>query len=805
MKEYARIYSLYNGLSAKLLRIVIFGWLLVLIYLSLSFNFSLTTASKIPIFLESIFLMWEIFFHFKIARILPPLLVKNNPSAGRRSPEGDSGQVDSVYNSFTIQALSAFVSHPGTKDIIKALLKKPQVRFILQKGNFSEKDLTLIDIPKESLANLAFENCKNTNGKYVTTMDIFTAYLLMTEEETKILFKKELKKEELMHILYWAKNANPKEENISSFKVRFWGEGIGEGWVTGWTLETSKYMVDITKEALTSKPMLLGREEQYREAVEALIKNKSVLLVGEPGSGKSSLVNSLAFESFVGGLGGNLHHQRFFQILVDSLLAGIQNQGQLEERLNNIILEISHSGNVILYIPNFENILGSSTFNTDLSGTLIPYLEKGNIRIIASITPGSYSKFVEPKHTLTSVFEIVKFEEPDKDSGLQMLLQKTAEIEKNSKIAVSYKAIVATCNFANKYLPDRVMPGIGVALLEDSAKTVSLAGKTLVEEQDIIDKVGIKTKIAVGAPKEEEANLLLRLDNELSKYIIGQKDAILQISQAVRRLRAGLSSKEKPISFLFLGPTGVGKTLTAKTLSNIYFGENKMIRFDMSEYSTEEGVTRLLGGTVGSKGLTDEVHERPFSLVLLDEFEKANPKIIDLFLQVLDDGRLTDNLGKTVSFADAIIIATSNAASEYVREEVAKGTVIDSNFQKNLLEVLQTKGIFRPELLNRFDGIIVFKPLGREEVSQIVKLLLTDLSKKLLEKDITIDFDEKIIAKIVSSGFDEQFGARPLSRFIQTNIEDVLAQKILKQEIKRGNKISISVDSTNNVQVAINS
>ena len=207
MRQYAKLYSLYNRLSAKLLRIIISGWLIVLIYLSLSFNFSLTTASKIPIFFVSIFLMQEIFFHFKIARILPPLLVKDNDTRN-------------VYDSFTIEALSVFVNSPGTKDIIKTLLKKPQVEFILQKGNFLEKDITLIDIPKESLANLAFENCKNMNSKYVTTMDIFTAYLLLTEEETKILFKKELKKEELMHILYWARNTNSQEENIATFKVK---------------------------------------------------------------------------------------------------------------------------------------------------------------------------------------------------------------------------------------------------------------------------------------------------------------------------------------------------------------------------------------------------------------------------------------------------------------------------------------------------------------------------------------------------------------------------------------------------------
>jgi len=294
------------------------------------------------------------------------------------------------------------------------------------------------------------------------------------------------------------------------------------------------------------------------------------------------------------------------------------------------------------------------------------------------------------------------------------------------------------------------------------------------------------------------------LEDELSKSVIGQKDAIFGVSEALRRLRTGLSSQKKPISFLFLGPTGVGKTQTAKTLANIYFdGEDKMIRFDMSEYSTDDSVKRLLGGIEGAHGLTDAVFEHPFSLVLLDEFEKSNPKIIDLFLQVLDDGRLTDNAGRTVSFTDSIIIATSNAASEYIREEVNKGAAIDKSFQKDLLEFLQEKEIFRPELLNRFDGIIIFKPLGKEEVLQIIKLMLSSLAKKLLEKDVIVNFDEKIIEKIAGEGFDQEFGARPLNRFIQDNIEDLIAQKILKDEIKRGNKILISTSDANIITVAI--
>lgn len=683
-----------------------------------------------------------------------------------------------------------------TSEMIKNFLGRKDVQFFLQKAEIDKKEIVLTEISKEEIL-------KNISG-VVTPLDFFASYILLTEDQTKLLFQKQLKKEDIDNISYWAKTTFPDHQD-KSFNVGFWGEGIGESWVSGWTLETSKYMVDITADAVNKKPIVFGRDEEYKEVIEALSENKSCLLVGEPGSGRESLIKTLAYDSFVGNLKGNLRHLRFFQLLVDALLAGTQNQGQLEERLENVIAEIEHSGNVIIFIPNFEDVLGASTFNTDLSGALIPYLQKGLIKIIANITQASYKKFIEPKHTLASVFEFVRFEEPNRDIALRMLLRKSLEIEKNDKVVISYRAVEAACNFADKYLQDRVMPGAGVILLEDTANAVSMKGKKIVEEQDVIDKVEEKTRIAIGQPKEKEKELLVNLESELSKYIVGQKDAISEVSEALRRLRAGLNNKTKPISFLFLGPTGVGKTQTAKSLSNIYYGgEDKMIRFDMSEYSTEDSVKRFLGGIADSKGLTDAVCENPFSLVLLDEFEKSNPKIIDLFLQVLDDGRLTDNTGKTVSFTDTIIIATSNAASEYIRERVNKGTAVNKAFQKELLEFLQEKEIFRPELLNRFDGIIVFEPLGKDEVLQIIKLMLGDLSKKLLEKDNVVNFDEKIIAKIANEGFDEQFGARPLRRFIQNNIEDLIAQKILKDEVKRGDRINVSVDSSNNLQLTVN-
>jgi ATP-dependent Clp protease ATP-binding subunit ClpC len=460
---------------------------------------------------------------------------------------------------------------------------------------------------------------------------------------------------------------------------------------------------------------------------------------------------------------------------------------------------------VLIYIPEFQNTLGSSTFHLDISGALIPYLQKKQIRIIATVTPGAYKTFLEPMRALLDNFTIINFSEPSQAEVLQMLFKKAAIIEEKDDVVITYKAILAACNFAGRYAKEKVLPGAAVTLLEDTANADKVSGNSIVEEEDVLNQIEKKIKVPVGEPKPVEKTLLLNLETEIHKRVVAQDEAVSAISEAIRRLRTGLNVLGKPISFLFLGPTGVGKTETAKALAGVYFGQGaRMIRLDMSEFVGEEGAKKLLGSAPGEgseKGELEMVYDNPNSLILLDEFEKADQNILNLFLQVLDDGRLTDNKGKTVSFANCIIIATSNAASEFIREEVGKGAQVNKQFQQNLVNFLETQGIFKPELLNRFDDIITFKPLGSTEIVEIVKLMLIGVSKELAAKDITVYFDEAIIAKIASEGFDKDFGARPLRRFIQDKIEDLIAQQILRDEIRRGDKIQVSVDASGNISI----
>lgn len=805
MELYAKLNLHFRRVYVRLIRLTSFFFLITLIIYQLS-NQQTLHSLKIPLFLFNLFLMNEIFFRYKISKAKPGLTIEKNKGKN-------------IFNSFTLPAVMLFIneSRIGTPAIIRKLFKIPQVRCFMQKANIQEKEIVMQTIEPKILASSALEVAKTFHRKFVTTLDIFVAYLMLTEPDDKLLFAKQLKSDDVNNLVYWLRQEYPDEENPPKKRLRFTGGGLGESLIAGWTPETKKYAFDFTYSALKNKALITGREKEFKALLEGLIKaeNNNVLIVGDIGSGKENLVKAFAYHSFEGNLGSFLNYRRVLELMLGAFTAGASSRNELETRLQAIIAEISHAVDVIIYIPEFQNIMGASAYNLDISGALLPYLQSGNMPVIATISTGNYKTYME-RNPIKEVFSVIELKEPDKNIAIQMVMEKTQEIEKKNNVIISYRAIDSAVELANRFLQDSALPGNAISLLENVANKVALSEasffehthKKVVFEDHVVKHIEDTVHVSIAMPDKKEIDVLLHLEDKLHERIIDQYEAVTAIAEAMRRERSGVESDQKPTSFLFLGPTGVGKTETTKALADLYYGgEKNMIRLDMSEYTDEIGLRRLLGAPPGEGSergeLTDKIHDHPASLVLLDEFEKAHPKIHNLFLQVLDDGRLTDNKGITVSFANALIIATSNAGSEFIREEVGAGAPIDKKFQSRLLDYLQTNKIFKPELLNRFDGVITFKPLGQSEVKQVVDLLLRKITQNLNEQDIKVTFDSAVIEKIAQEGFDKEFGARPLSRYIQDNIEDLIAKRKLTGEIVRGKNINLGIDGANNIQLVI--
>lgn len=798
-EQLVRLHIIYTSALFRSIRVVV---LFVILFL-FGFQKQYHASVYIPLFLLIWFLIVEIFFHFHVYRYHPTLPLSKNTDK-------------KLLLSTSHDALRIILSSPTTQNAVAKLYYATNAASILEKVGVSPEEIAFVDVPMQNVLDESAELVKAVRGEYITTMDLLTAYLLLTEPQTKVLFQHEVKEQEVLQILSWMRYLHTDEEFPRPIRMRFTDEGIGEGLINGWTPETKNYTTEFNYKSQAA--FLIGRETQYKMLLEALSKqeNNNVLLVGAPGVGKENLVAQLDNDSYEGHLSAYLNHKRILELMVGPLIAGIENRSELELRLESIVAEISHANNIILYIPDLENLMGSSSFGIDVSGALLPYLRTGNLPVIATMSSENYKIYLE-RNPLHEVFTTIQVEEPSKDVAFQMLTAKTPSIEEANGVLLTYRAIIEAAQLADRYEQDAALPGSAVTLLTDSANSVRISpnakyyGKTkrkMVLGQDVQTQVSQKAHVNVGTPTAEEKDLLLHLEDKIHERVIDQVQAIKAISEALRRLRSGLTTSTRPISFLFLGPTGVGKSETAKALASVYFGgEDNMIRLDMSEYADADAERRLLGSAPGEGNergeLTDKIHDHPYSLVLLDEFEKASPKILDLFLQVLEDGRLTDNKGKTVSFVNSIIIATSNAGAEFIREHLTANAQIDKAFQQQLLEYLQQNQIFKPELLNRFDDVVTFAPLGPDALKQIVILLLTGIAKQLAEQDITITFDEKVLEKIVHDGADIEFGARPLRRYIQDQLEDLIAQKKLKDEIKRGSKVQVTTDATNAIAVIV--
>lgn len=790
--KFAFFYRTFRKKSIKVLRLIF----LISSILFSAFTFYNHSFPKITLFLFSIFLMVEIYYRFYIKKMLPV----------RKLSEG---KAKNILEYFTIPALSYFYFDSSVKDLIGELSSNNSCSFLLEKVDIKPSELQIINIDKKVLSQKALDISEEVFGSYVTSVDLLTAYLILLNEKFNFYIKKRLKETDILNILYWTRFNFTAEEQPRNEKVNFSGEGIFDRITFGWTPFTKNFILDLTSKVIFEKPVVVGRRKEFQELIEILSKpeKNNVLLIGEVGSGKNSLIEAFAYDSFLGNIASKVNHKRVYQLMIGSLLAGTNSIADLEQRIEIVFEEIMHSGNIIIYIPDVENIFGSKTYHTNLESSLIPYLKNSHLPIIASVTTSAFKTYVQEQQNFLSFFEKINLFEPERNENIQMVLGKTIIIEKENNVIFTFKSVVSAVDLSKRFLSDKVLPGSAIGLLESVASSVSSAGRRIVEEEDVEKKVEIQTNVAVSAPNDDEKKLLLHLEEYLSIRIIGQDRAVKTISQALRRIRSGVLSNDKPISFLFLGPTGVGKTETAKALGEIYFkNKRNMVRLDMSEYKNSDALNRLLGSTPGEgdeKGeLTEKVLDNPFSLILLDEFEKANPQVLDLFLQILEDGRLTDNKGKTVSFINTLIIATSNAGAIFINQKIKKDRSINEDFKKELLSEIEKENIFKIELINRFDDIIIFNPLTQDNIYTIATIYLNNFKEKLKQQDINFSFDSSVISYLASKGYDPEYGARSLRRLVEQEIEDALSKSMLSGSIKRGSSIAASINSNGEITLS---
>jgi len=638
-----------------------------------------------------------------------------------------------------------------------------------------------------------------------TTADLIVGLFKHNGSFRKLLVEKNLDEDDLNSLALWHESNVAFAEN----KLRFWRlenllrtRPIGFGWIYGYPILLSKYSRNLSAsfELGAQDLNIVGRDDEIKEIEQVLLKDgkQNILLVGETGIGKKSIVLGLAQKISQGKTNDNLNYRQILEVNMAAATSSSTKKEEVQNTVNSLLIEAAQIGNAVLFIDGLHNFTGAKEGlgRIDITEILLPYLQSSDIRVIATTDPLSFHKYIETRRDVLTTFSKLNVEELPYLGVMSILGDEVLQAEAASDIFFIYEALKTIYEDADKYIHTSPFPDKALNLLSETVSYVKSKNKKIVEAQDVHEVVTRKTNIPLGTIGAEERQKLIQLESEMHKDIIGQELAVRSITQVMQRLRVGLSRKGKPAGvFLFVGPTGVGKTLTAKVLAKVFFGsQDNMIRFDMSEYQSIESIERLLGSihsdTPGQ--LISSIRDKPFSVLLLDEFEKAHPDILNVFLRVFDEGSIKDILGRKVSFEQSIIIATSNAGANVIREMIKTG-VDPAKEKERLIDIFISEKYFRPELLNRFDEIVIYHPLNREQIRQISQILIQKLQERVRDKGYYFNPTPDVIKYIAEVGFNPQFGARPMARAIQDRLESVIAKKILENKVQKGVEFSISV------------
>ncbi len=645
----------------------------------------------------------------------------------------------------------------------------------------------------------AYERAQSERLLQVTPPHLLEAIASQPGDAANILFDLGAEEEKVHNVVLWALMQRRLFHSWSRLRQRALNKpksGMDRAMTAQATPILDHFSTDLTLLARRGYlPLILDRENELEDVFRVVESGRhNVILVAEKGVGSTSALQAIAERMAAEDVPSVLQDKRLVQLSVSALVSGAGGGGQLEKRLQEIIVEIVKAGNVVLAIEDIHELVGVSSVSgesLDLASILGKVLNNRVFVAFATTTPDGYRRHVEPS-ALFNEFEKVELQEVGPSVAIQILESKAGAVESLHRVFFSYAAIAKIVSLSIRYIHDRFLPEKALTLLEEvAAYTRAAKGQhAVVTEQDAAAVVSRRTKAKVAEATEDEVAKLLHLEERMHQRMIGQDFAVTAVANALRRSRAELRDPNRPIAtFLFLGPTGVGKTELAKTVAETYFGnEQNMIRLDMSEYQEPTSLSRLLGAAPGYAGatagyLTEAVRTNPFSLVLLDELEKAHPDVLNVFLQVFDDGRLTDSSGRTIDFTNTIIIATSNAGTDVIQQRLRQGRGIEQ-IREELLE--STLGrYFRPEFLNRFDGIIVFAPLSETEIERITGLLLQKIAAQLERRGIAFRASPEAVHELAAAGFDPIYGARPLRRLIQERVDNALATYLLTGKLGR--------------------
>lgn len=658
-----------------------------------------------------------------------------------------------------------------------------------------------LDDAAEQVLLFAFRNAYLEDRDHVTALELFFE-AFKTEPYLADLFQEQgVSAEQFENMVEWIRIHEKIQDQYKRFQKAAASKPTGamnRSMTSVATPILDAFSEDLTADAVYGRlPMMIGREEEIEQVFRVIEGGReSALLVGPHGVGKGSVLAGIAALMVEERVPDVLKDKRLVKISIPHLVSGVPIE-TAQERLLLMLDEVSRSRNIILALMNLEQL------TADLAPLLNEYLSRGASFAIATTTPQDYTESIE-RSILGRIFQKVSVDEPDQKSAIRILESKIGGIEYQKKVIFRYDAVEKCVKLSDRYMHEQYLPKKAIEIAREVAEQVakSRGENGIVTGEDVAKIIASKTGIPVTNVAEDEKMKLLHLEDEMHGRIIGQDEAVKAVASALRRARADLRPGSRPIaSFLFLGSTGVGKTELAKTLAATYFGsEQMMIRVDMSEYQDVRSIDKLIGAPGSNQGglFSEAVRTRPFAVVLLDELEKADPAILNVFLQILDDGRVTDAVGRVIDFTNTIIIATSNAGTQYIQDAVGRGESTDAIKTHLLEEELRT--IYRPEFLNRFDGVIVFKPLFEAQIVEITKLMIAQVTKRLEGKGIGFQVTDAEVLELAHKGYDPKFGARPLRRVVQEEVDNAIANALLEGKVQRRDTIVLGVGGVMSIQ-----